>query len=92
MKEFIKFLRNCRGLYFYSIAFCFAFYYNDRLFMGVCGTLILWNISSYFHEKINNEYITWLEDRADHWYQKYKEEKYGKKEESKTEKIVICKN
>lgn len=73
-----------KGALLYCIAFVFAFYYNDRLFMGICGTLVLWNISSYFNEKNNQEYIAWLEDWADHWYQKYKEEKYGKKVESKT--------
>lgn len=53
--------------------------------------LILYEISDYRKEKYNKEYTKWVEDRADHWYQKYKEEKYGKKECQKTT-TTICKN
>lgn len=92
MKRIIKFLKECPSFYVYSVGVAVSIYYKERFFLGICITSFLYELIAYGKDKINKEYTDWLEDRADHWYQKYKEEKYGKKEESKTEKIVICKN
>lgn len=92
MKEIKKYFRKNPGTVVYIICLVFSFFKYDGFASLFFGTMIIWDVTDYFKEKENKEYTDLVEEDRDKWYQKYVEEKYGKKDDDVIKRKIICKN